>query len=282
MKNNVIKINKNNFINNIPVGLALGSGAIRGLAHIGVIDELIKNKIFINEISGSSVGSIIACAYGANQNLNILYDLAMTISKSDIFSPTISIKSFNKSKKLKKFLQDIFYNKLKVKYLEELNPKVFVVATNLETGKSVVFDRGNIIDALMSSCSVPILFPPYYYSGAYYVDGGILMPLPVSILKKRNNRLIIGVSLGFSNFILKPYANILSIAAQNIIIMGEKILSLQKKEVDILIEPEFGDIGFWDFKNIKKIIELGQIETSLKIKNFIKNIYINSNLSVII
>ena len=102
-----------------------------------------------------------------------------------------------------------------------------------------------------------MLFPPYEYLGETYIDGGVLMPLPASVLKKRRNDVVIGVSAGFGNMIKQP-GHILHISAQSIIMMGEKILRAQKKEPDVLIEPDFGDIGFWAFQRIEEIIGIGR------------------------
>ncbi|HBC75368.1 MAG TPA: hypothetical protein DC017_11080 [Candidatus Wallbacteria bacterium] len=241
----------------ISAGLALGSGAVRGFAHIGVISELLKNGVAINELSGSSMGAIVACLYASGANLKSIEISAREISGDIIFDRRIPFVSVNKGERLKKYLKSLFWSKLKVRRLEHLKTNVFVVCADINKGRPVVFKSGDIVDILMATAAVPMLFPPYEYLGETYIDGGVLMPLPASVLKKRRNDIVIGVSAGFSNMIKQP-RHILHVSAQSIIMMGEKILGAQKKEPDILIEPDFGDIGFWAFPRIEDIIEIGR------------------------
>ena len=258
----------------IKAGLALGSGAVRGFAHIGVISELIKNGVDINELSGSSMGAIVACLYASGMDMASMKNTALELCGDIIFDRRVPIISVNKGEKLKKYLKSLFWSKLKVHRLEELQTNVFVVCVDINRGRPVVFKSGDIIEALMASSAVPMLFPPYSYLGETYIDGGVLMPLPAVLLKKRRNEIVIGVSVGFSNMIKQP-RHILHISAQSIVMMGEKILSAQKKEPDILIEPDFAEIGFWEFSKAENIIQIGR---SAAIKALPRILNVNSNI----
>lgn len=242
----------------VSAGLALGSGAVRGFAHIGVISELVKNGVTVNMLSGSSMGAIVACLYAGGMNLKAMAEAACEISSEVIFDKRIPFVSLNRGAKLKKFLKRIFRRDLGLRRLEQLKTNVCVVCADINKGRPVIFNSGDIVDALMASAAVPMLFPPYQYSGATYIDGGVLMPLPAGIIRKRlNGGTLIGVSVGYANMIKQP-RHILHVSAQSIIMMGEKLLQAQKKEPDILIEPDFGDIGFWAFSRIADIIEAGK------------------------
>lgn len=258
----------------IKAGLALGSGAVRGFAHIGVISELVKNGVDINELSGSSMGAIVACLYAAGMDPADMKNTALELCGDLIFDRRIPFISVNKGEKLKKYLKGLFWSKLKVRRLEQLKTNVFVVCVDISRGRPVVFKSGDIIEVLMASSAVPMLFAPYKYLGETYIDGGVLMPLPAVILKKRRNDIVIGVSVGFSGMIKQP-RHILHISAQSIVMMGEKILSAQKKEPDILIEPDFAEIGFWEFSKAEKIIQIGR---SAAIKALPRILTMNSNI----
>ncbi len=258
----------------IKAGLALGSGAVRGFAHIGVISELIKSGVDINELSGSSMGAIVACLYAAGMDPVSMKNTALELCGDVIFDRRIPIISVNKGAKLKKYLKSLFWSKLKIRRLEELQTNVFVVCADINRGRPVVFKSGDIIETLMASSAVPMLFPPYSYLGETYIDGGVLMPLPAVLLKKRRNDLVIGVSVGFSNMIKQP-RHILHISAQSIVMMGEKILSAQKKDPDILIEPDFAGIGFWEFSKAETIIQIGR---RAAIKALPRILTLNSNI----
>lgn len=241
----------------ISAGLALGSGAVRGFAHIGVISELVKNGVTISELSGSSMGAVIACMYAAGADMETAALSARELCGSDIFDRRIPFVSVNRGAKLEKYLKRLFWEKLRVRRFEELKTKVFVICADINRGRPAVIGSGGILEALMATSAVPMLFPPYEYGGATYIDGGVLMPLPAGMLKKRGSDVVIGVSVGFSNMIKQP-RHILHISAQSIIMMGERILDAQKKEPDVLIEPDFGGIGFWDFSRTGDIVEAGR------------------------
>jgi len=239
------------------IGLALGSGAMRGFAHLGVISEFLENKIIINEISGSSTGAIMACVYASGINLKEAESIGAELSETKLFDYRVPFVSLYKGVKLRKFLSDVFLKRLKIKRLEHLKTKVFVVCVDIYKGRPVVFKTGDIIDVLMASSAVPILFPPVEFCGSTYIDGGILMPLPASLLKNRGNDAVVAVNLGFSNNI-KKFSHIIHICAQSIITMGSKLIEAQKKEANFVIEPDFGDIGFWNFSKIKDVVLAGR------------------------
>ncbi len=241
----------------VSAGLALSSGAVRGFAHIGVIAALIEKGVTISELSGSSMGAIVACLYAAGMGIEELKKTAEEINGDIIFDRRIPFISVNRGLKLKKYLKYLLWDKLGVKRLECLKIKVFVICADIIKGQPVVFKSGDIVDILMAASAVPMLFPPYEYSGGVYIDGGVLMPLPASVLKNRGNDIIIGVNAGFGNLMKNP-RHILHISAQSLVMMGKTILETQKKAADILIEPDFKGIGFWEFGKIAEIIKIGK------------------------
>lgn len=254
---------------NVTIGLALGSGAIRGLAHIGIIDELLKGGIKINEICGSSIGSIIGCLYAGGMDIAQIKETACEISAEMVFDYRIPFISLFRGKKLKNFITDIFHKKLRIKKLEELNTKVFITVVDILKGIPVILREGPIVDSIMASCAVPLAFPPYKLHGGHYIDGGVLLPVPSSVLKGRGHDVITGINLGFGN-LYKKLPCIFHIAGQTIITMGRQLVEMQKNYSDCLITPEFNDIGYWQFKRAAEIIEIGQKSGRLAVHEIIK------------
>jgi len=241
----------------VTIGLALGSGAIRGFAHVGAISEFLKAGITIGEIAGSSIGAIIGCLFGAGMDASQIVEVAPKIGRERILDPGFPYISFFRGRKLKELLKYLFHRKLNVRRLEALKTKVFVTAVDILKGTPVIFREGDIVDVLMASCSVPMAFSPYEIAGGTYVDGGVLLPVPASILRGRGHEAIIGINLGFGN-LKKNVGNIFQVSGQTIITMGRKLIDLQSDQSDITITPEFGSIGYWEFGKIDRIIKIGR------------------------
>ena len=173
------------------VSLVLSSGGARGLAHLGVIESLVNDQIEISEISGSSIGSLIAVFYAAGK-LNVFKEWIFKLDKIGVFSYmdfSVSGQGLLKGDKvfnqLKKIIPD--------KKIEDLNIPVSVVATNISQNKEEVIRSGSMYDAIRASCSIPGLVKPFVINENEYVDGGVLNPLPINTLRSKDK--IITVNL---------------------------------------------------------------------------------------
>jgi len=257
-KNNIVKFNIDGREKKPGIGLALGSGAVRGAAHVGVITELLNAGIEIREMSGSSIGAVIACIHGAGLGPAEMKEAALEFKRSVVFDYGFPLLSFCKGNRFKDFLADLFVKRIGVTRLEELKTKVFVTCADIIKGRPVIFSSGCIVDILAASCAVPMLFPPRDIGGTLCVDGGVLLPVPSSILRGRGNAMVIGVNLGFGN-LRESFGDIFRYAGQTIVTLGRELLKLQKGREDILIEPDFGDIGYWQFEKIENIINIGRL-----------------------
>ena len=234
------------------VGLALGGGGPRGLTHIGIIKTLGRNKIPINYISGTSIGSLIGGLYAATKDIKLIEQIAIDNNWRQLgglfLDPTFRL-GFVQGEKIKKFIEkyigDIEFKDLKIPFA--------ATGTDLKTGNLVVIDSGKVSEAIRISISIPFLFKPVQKNGQILVDGGLSSPVPVEVVKKMGAQFIIGVNLyndysdrkiGLTNI---PYDSV------NILIhnLGKKDTEL----ADITISPKTSTLGWTKFLSQKGSLE---------------------------
>lgn len=195
-------------------GLALGGGAAKGAAHIGVLQALEEQKITLHAIAGTSVGAIIAAFYAFGKSTDDIYTIAESMSLSHISGFTLKKKGFSTTDRL----ESLLIEQLGDVNIEDAAIPLSIVASNIRTGKKQVFTEGNLAKAVAASAAVPGLFIPVEINGEEFVDGGLLENVPVSPLKTMGANLIIAVDLdggdGFEapNDVLDVLSNALDIA----------------------------------------------------------------------
>lgn len=169
------------------IGLALGGGGARGVAHIGVLKVLEENKTKIDMISGTSMGAVIGALYAANPNAKNLEKkfMDMPLDKG-VFDYKLSKKGLIKGKKVKQIL-DSFLQGLK---FEDLRIPLKITAFDIENNREVVFSKGDVAKAVMASISLPGLFFPVKNENMLLIDGGVVDPLPVEIISKEAKKII--------------------------------------------------------------------------------------------
>lgn len=176
------------------VGLALGSGGAKGLCHIGVLQELIKNDIHIDYISGCSAGAIVGAYYAIHQEIDGLLDKISHMTNRD-WLKLVRISDPRKSIIASTKLFDFFSELIGDYKFSDTKIPIAIVATDMATGKEVVFKKGKLIDAIKASASLPGIFVPMKIKGKCYLDGGIVNPTPVDIAKDMGADFVIGVDL---------------------------------------------------------------------------------------
>lgn len=254
------------------IGLALGSGGARGLAHIGVLKVLIRNKIPIDCISGSSIGAMIGALYAVSTNVAEIEHIATTADWKlflSLLDPGTS-KGLFRGDKIRKFLirfiGDMEFKDLKI--------PLTISATNFSTGEQVVLDKGNLLEAIMASISVPLIFQPVKMNGQSLVDGGLSMPVPITPLKKNGATSVIAVNLDGDYFShKKSRLNTGETALQTIKLLRYHLADRDSKDADIIIVPEVGEIRDFNFFSSDKSIKAGEKATRKvlpKIKELLK------------
>src|SRR5712692_6126977 len=173
------------------VGLALGGGFARGLAHLGVLKVLVENHIPIDAMAGTSVGSVVAAAYASGCTMDEMLAEARAVRWSDIASWTIPRLGFATNVRMEAMLQRL----LRRSRFEELSLPLSVVATDVSTGQAVVFREGELFPPVRASCSFPGLFVPVSYQGRLLVDGAIVGSVPVGALQQMGVDVIVAVHL---------------------------------------------------------------------------------------
>ncbi|BCA79180.1 patatin-like phospholipase family protein [Desulfuromonas sp. AOP6] len=174
------------------IGLALGSGAARGLAHIGVLKELEKNEIPVSAISGTSMGAFIGALYAAGVPLVEMEAVAL---KQDwrklarLVDPTLPTSGLINGKNVASFIQSL----LPVHTFEELSIPLAVVTTDIETGEHVIIKKGSLVDAIRAAIAFPGIFPPVRFGDRFLVDGGLCIPVPINQVRDLGVDVTIGV-----------------------------------------------------------------------------------------
>lgn len=187
-------LNPVKFFRNRKVGLALGSGGAKGLSHIAVIEYLKNMNIPIDMISGSSIGAVVGAVY-LSGNLSKLKEDMLLFSRKEflgIADITLPKSGLIKGNNFIKFLTKYIPSDAKI---EDLPKPLGIVATDYYTGKPIIFRKGNILDAVRASVSIPGVIVPASYGDTFLIDGGVANPLPIDVVKKMGAGLTIAVNL---------------------------------------------------------------------------------------
>lgn len=248
------------------LGLALGSGGPRGLAHIGVIKTMRDEGISIHAIAGVSAGALVGGLYCASGSVEKLLSLTSTFGYREFFSvffaPTFS-SGFVRTDKALSFLENVLGGVT----IEELTIPFAAVATDIQTGEPVVIRTGSLARAIVASVSIPLLFEPSQYMGSYLVDGGVTMPVPVDVVKTMHVDRICAVNLEHyrepdeSTKQEKP--NAAQITSRTIDILKHKLADYTAQGADIILEPSFSfsSLDMRRFVHGNEIVDVGIHET---------------------
>jgi NTE family protein len=235
------------------IGLALGGGFARGIAHLGVLRVLEENDIPVDLIGGVSAGSIVAAAYASGASLKEIEGIARLMRFQDVASWTLSFRGFADSRKMEAFLQRL----LKAKRFEEMRIPLTVVATCLNQAEPVVFgDAGDVMLPIRASCSYPGLFLPIENGGQCLVDGAITMELPAEPLRRRGATHVIAVYLPIEKTDQAP-EHVFSVVNRTIQVMQRHMEQQWRDHTDVVITPAVARIAWDDFGQIDQLIEAG-------------------------
>ena len=227
----------------IKIALALGGGAARGFAHIGVIKALEAQGIVPDIIVGTSAGSVVGALYAAGYSGFELQQLSMQMDESQVSDWSIPNRGVIKGEALQEFIN----NAVKQRSLEKMKKTFAVVATDLRSGEMIVFRTGNTGMAVRASSSVPGIFQPVSINGHEYVDGGLVAPVPVRVARSLGADFIIAVDISD-----KPQNNktesSTEIMLQTFNIMGQSISRNELPDADVVIRPVTPGISSTDFK----------------------------------
>ncbi|MFC5742213.1 patatin-like phospholipase family protein [Dyella tabacisoli] len=238
------------------IGLALGGGAAKGFAHIGVIKMLEANGIHPDVVSGTSAGSVVGALYASGMDPFQLQEQAFALDESKIRDVRLFSGGLVQGQKLQDFVNQLVGNRP----LDKLKIPLAVVSTQLETGQRTVFVRGNTGQAVRASSSIPGVFEPVEISGKHYIDGGVVSPVPVDAARELGADVVIAVDISSKASGSNP-GSMLGIVNQSISIMGQKLGEQELTRADIVIRPKVGQIGAVDFEQKNQAILEGERAT---------------------
>lgn len=235
------------------IALVLGAGASKGFAHIGVLKILETSKVPIHMIVGTSVGSFVGSLYASGYDAYALQKISLPLEKSDIVELTLPDNGFLKGERLRDFIN----KKVKNAPIEKLKIPFYAVATDIKTGEIAVFNAGNTGMAVQASCSIPGVFQPARFSGASYVDGGVVDPLAVDVARKYGADVVIAVDISSGVDTVVPTSTIETIM-KSIQIMYSKMSQPSISQADVVIKPLVGFVGSADFNHRNEAIMEGE------------------------
>lgn len=238
------------------VGLVLGGGGARGFSQIGVLRLLEQEKVPVDLVAGTSVGSLIGALYADTGRVLDAEFHAIAVTDEDLFDySSLSILSggFVKGERLERFLNDRLKNRL----IERFTVPYAAVATHLRTGKTVVFERGPVAKAVHASAAIPGVFVPVEIGGETYVDGGVTDPIPVDVARQRGCEVVIAVAIPAAAPASTPRTP-LEVAHHAAMVMAAEMGRTKSREADVVIEPSVGDVAYDDFTQKKRLIEAGE------------------------
>jgi NTE family protein len=258
------------------IGLALGGGVARGLAHIGVLEVLGKEGIPVDMIAGTSIGAAIGAVYASTGKVSQMRTWLLAQSRRKLASfvdLSLPKTGFIKGDKIKDLLSsflggDIEFSDLRIPFA--------CAATDIDTGEEVIIDQGSVTEGVRASISIPGIFTLAKREGRHLVDGGLVNPVPVSLLQQMGADFIIAVNVipevtDRTGMIHKSHEkgrdepNLIHIIMQSIYIGNFSIVRSSLEKADVIIEPQVVHIGAGDFHHARECIRQGELAAQASI-----------------
>lgn len=240
------------------VGLALGSGGARGLAHIGVIKALEKHGIPIDMIAGCSIGSVIGGFYAAGLSTEEIETIALSTQGRKVFA--ILAEPHLKQKLTgKEAVRGFIESHLGKITFAGCHIPFTAMATDINTSESIALTSGELSSAIRASISVPIAFKPVTIDEHLLADGGLSAPVPVKAVRKMGADVVIAVNLDSYYYVEKWRSDLSSVAHNSLKIMSRHLADFDCLDADVVIDINAGDVRWFEFTHGQRKIELGEI-----------------------
>lgn len=256
------------------IGLALGGGGAKGLAHVGVIKALLNAGIKIDYIAGTSMGALVGGFYAATKDIKALEELSLGIKKSDIFPISEIIRRKDGSLFRGESIAKIFDHRLTDLKIEDCKIPFAAIATDVKNGDEVKLKSGNLADAIRASIAIPIIFSPAEIDGRFLMDGGFSNPIPANIVKEMGADVVIAVDVS-SRWITAPDEilnthDIYSLFSNVLSVIEYQIAKSVLKDADIVLRPPVLTYDWMAFDKSAEIIKTGQRELELNLRDIRK------------
>jgi len=237
------------------IGVALGGGFARGMAHIGVLNVLEEEGIPVRIVTGTSVGALIGASYCSGLSLEELEKVAHSCRFTTFARWTVSRYGFASNDRMVSFLN----RTLKVKTFEELRIPLGVTATDFNTGEGIVFHSGSIIDPVRASCAYPGMFLPVEIRGRFLVDGMLSHPVPTRPLREMGAERVLAVHLKGKWAKGGSPRHLFDVIGQSFAIAQDAMSSMWRGAADVVVEPDVAGFAYDDFKRAGELIKAGEV-----------------------
>ncbi len=235
------------------LGLALGGGAARGFAHIGVIQVLEEAGIKPDLVVGTSAGSLVAALYAYGKNGAELASVALTLDEGAITDWAYPSRGMIRGEALARFVRE----QTGGLNIEQMKVRLGIVATDLDSGAAILFERGDAGQAVRASSAVPAIYQPVKIGGREYVDGGLVSPVPVRFARQMGAEMVLAVDISSP-----PDGNntgdTLKLLLQTFAIMGRSINQFELREADVVLRPALTGVSSADFTSRVRAIRAGR------------------------
>jgi NTE family protein len=238
------------------IGLVLGGGAARGFAHVGVIQVLEEAGIRPSLVVGTSAGSLVAAFYASGKTGRQLQQVAETMEEAAFADWTLPI--FSRGVLRGEALARYVSAQVSGRLIENMPLPLGIVATDLNSGLGVLFQRGDTATAVRASSAVPALFQPVKIAGREYVDGGLVSPVPVRYARQMGAELVIAVDISSAPE-TNAASDTLEILVQTFTIMSKSINTFELKDADVVVRPLLLSVGSSNFSARRQAIEAGRV-----------------------
>jgi NTE family protein len=235
------------------IGLALGGGAAKGFAHIGVIKMLEASGIHPDVVAGTSAGSVVGALYASGMDAFAMQQAALALDEASIRDVRLFGGGLVQGQKLQDYVDGL----VRQRPIERLKLPFAAVATDLASGQRTVFVRGDAGQAVRASCSVPGVFEPAVIGGHHYVDGGVVSPVPVDAARQLGADVVIAVDISSRTDGSLP-TDLLGIVGRSVVIMGQRLGAQELARADVVIHPQVDAIGATAFDQKDRAIMEGE------------------------
>jgi NTE family protein len=243
------------------IGLVLSGGGTRGFAHLGVMQALNEVGIFPDVISGTSAGALAGVLYADGHSPKEIHQIMNSGSRLDFMRPTLPREGLLQIGGVIKILKTY----LRAKTFEELKIPLFVTATDLNNGKAVYFSKGELLNPVIASASIPVLFQPVVIKDICYVDGGVLDNLPLHPIEKKC-KFLIGSFVNPVGYVEK-ISGLINIAERTFMLSMSKEIGEKAKRFDLFVAPlELGNYKILDPEKAEELFSIGYNYTIEKLK----------------
>ncbi len=240
---------------NLKLGLALGGGAARGFAHVGVIQVLEEAGIKPHLVVGTSAGSMVAAFYASGRNGAQLQRLSETMEEATLtdWNLPLTSRGLIRGDGLARYVSQVTGNKR----IEDTPMPLGIVATDLHSGQGVLFQRGDIATAVRASSAVPAMFDPVRIAGHDYVDGGLVSPVPVRYARQMGADVVLAVDISSTPESNKA-SGMLQVLLQTFTIMGKSIKEYELREAEVVVRPQLDGVSSAAFGERARSIQAGR------------------------